>query len=132
MTLIRTTMEPLRQIDVSDAELKDHRRRGTLLENPHRATTDEGLMRAALRQTGAIADDEAAPAPAPAPRPRSARRRAPRKASAATPAAAPAKPQRPSRKAAKSAATTDDTGSSAGAESPSTTDAPVTGQTEES
>jgi hypothetical protein len=73
MPLIRTTIEPTREIDVSDAEFTDHRRRGTLLENT-RAKTDEGLIAAALRQTGAVVDDPApASAPTPAAKPRRAR-----------------------------------------------------------
>jgi hypothetical protein len=93
MTKIRTTIEPTREIDVSDAELKDLRHRGVVLEGT-RAKTDEGFIQAALRQTGALVDDDepapAAPAPAAKPRrPRASRRRGAPAAAATAPASSP-------------------------------------------
>jgi hypothetical protein len=115
MTLIRTTIEPLREIDVSDAELTDLRRRNLVLEGT-RATTDEGLTRAALRQTGAITDDDPEPTPAPRPRRAAARPRRAR-AAAAAPAAGGAPPP--------------DAGATADGTTPTDSDAP-SGQSEES
>jgi hypothetical protein len=124
MPLIRTTIEPTREIDVSDAEFTDHRRRGTLLENT-RAKTDEGLIAAALRQTGAVVD---APAPAPAPTPaakprraRASRRRGSTAAAATAPATSPD----------GGAAPPPDAGARAD-DNPGTTDNAPSGQSEES
>jgi hypothetical protein len=116
MTVIRTTIEPLREIDVSDAELTDMRRRGVILET--RAKTDDGLIAAALRQTGAVTDDPPAD-PAPAPRPRRPRAARPRRTRAA--AAAPA----------DGGAPPPDAGATADGTTPTDSDAP-SGQSEES
>lgn len=121
MTLIRTTIEPTREIDASEAEITDHRRRGTLLENT-RAKTDEGLIAAALRQTGALVDDDPAPAPAPAPAAKPRRPRAPRRRG--TPAAAATAPA--------GDAPPPDAGARADDDNPSTTDNAPSGQSEES
>lgn len=85
---IRTTHRPTVELEVSDAELADLTRRGQVLDT--RATTDEGLTRAALRQTGALVEDAPAPAATASPRKAAPRKRASRSRSSATAPAATA------------------------------------------
>lgn len=78
MQTLRTTIDPTREITVDDREAADLEALGVVLKGT-RATTDEGLTAAALKQTGATPDAPATPAP----KKRAARSRA--KAKTATP-----------------------------------------------
>lgn len=56
MPKIRTTIEPGKELDVSEQEAADLRHMG--LELKTQATTDEGARRAAGRQSGATTDSQ--------------------------------------------------------------------------
>lgn len=84
MPLVRTTMNPTTEIYVSDAAADDMAAQGVLLEGT-RATTDEGLTAAAIRQVqlGALAPETRAAVEANERRAADERaRQRPRKASA--------------------------------------------------
>lgn len=84
MPLVRTTMNPTTEIYVSDAAADDMAAQGVLLEGT-RATTDEGLTAAAIRQVqlGALAPETRAAVEASERRAADERaRQRPRKASA--------------------------------------------------
>lgn len=80
MQTLRTTINPTEEITVDDREAVDLEAMGLVLTGT-RATTDDGLTKAALRQvTGETGDT----APTPAPKKRAPRKRASRAKSATT------------------------------------------------
>lgn len=64
MPMIRDTIDPTREREVSDAEALALERMGLLLTGT-RARTDEGLRAAAVRQTSRSAEPAAEPAAGP-------------------------------------------------------------------